>query len=63
MPSIANGMPNTSPNRPVRPGHSRPISNDSTVPDTAPTAKVRPATCDQRRASFSAAGSLLRRPL
>ena len=62
MPSIANPSPNTSPNRPSRPGHSRPSSNDSTVPVTAPTAKVTPITCDQRRASRSAASSRWRRP-
>ena len=56
-PSIMNGSPNTSPNRPSSPGHSSPISNDSTVPVTAPTAKVTPMTCDQRRASRSAASS------
>ena len=37
-PSSANGSPIDSPNRPMKRGHSRPSSNDSTVPDTAPTA-------------------------
>jgi hypothetical protein len=62
MPSIANGMPNTSPNRPASPGHSNPIWNDSTVPDAAPTAKVRPAAWGQRRASLRAGSCRTRRP-
>ena len=37
-PSSANGSPIDSPKRPMKRGHSRPSSNDSTVPDTAPTA-------------------------
>jgi hypothetical protein len=63
MASIWNGRPNTSPYLPVRPGQSRPISNDSTVPVTAPTAKVTAAACDHRRASVSATASFRRRPL
>ena len=38
----------TSPKRLNMPGHSRPISKLSTVPVTAPTAKVTAATLDQR---------------
>src|SRR5580692_7407429 len=38
IPSSENGSPIAAPYRPIRPGHSRPISYDSTVPDTAPTA-------------------------
>ena len=61
-PSIANGIPKAPPKRPMRPGHSNPISNDRTVPVTAPTAKVTAITVDHRRASRSAAGSARRRP-
>ena len=62
IPSIANGMPNTSPKRSIRPGQSSPISNESTVPVTAPTANSTAITFDQRRASVSATSSSLRRP-
>src|SRR4029077_4774700 len=51
MPSTPNGIPNTAPYWRISPGHSRPISNDSTVPVTAPTAISTPMACDQRRAS------------
>ena len=34
--------PMTSPKRPIRPGHNRPISKLRTVPETAPTATNRP---------------------
>src|ERR1700756_2860778 len=54
IPSKENGTPIASPNRPIRPGHNRPISYDSTVPDTAPTATSTAITFDQRRASKSA---------
>ena len=37
IPSIANATPKTSPKRSMKWGHSSPISNDSTVPVTAPT--------------------------
>src|ERR1700754_591438 len=57
IPSNENPTPNAAPNRPIRPGHSRPISYDSTVPDTAPTATSTAMTFDQRRASSSAAAS------
>ncbi len=63
IPSIANRIPKTSPNRPVNAGQSRPNSNDSTVPVTAPTAKVSAATFDQRRASPSATSSSRFRPM
>jgi hypothetical protein len=43
--------PSTDPYRRISPGHSRPISNDSTVPVTAPTAISTAMACDQRRAS------------
>ena len=45
---------------PIRPGHSSPISNDSTVPDTAPTANSTAATWDQRCARSIASRSLPR---
>src|SRR4051795_6306529 len=61
-PSIAKGIPKAAPNRPISPGQSSPSSNESTVPDTAPTAKSTAATCDQRRASASASSSPRRRP-
>ena len=48
MPSMANRTPKTSPKRPVNSGHSRPNSNESTVPVTAPTANVIATTFDQR---------------
>ena len=41
IPSIANNTPKTGPNLPVNTGHRSPNSNDSTVPVTAPTAKVK----------------------
>src|ERR1700722_2597910 len=63
MPSIPNGRPRTAPYWRISPGHSRPISNDSTVPVTAPTATSTPITCDQRRASFIAMGSGRRSPM
>ena len=56
-PSIANGMPNASPNRPMNLGHRSPNSNDSTVPVTAPTANVTAMYFDQRCASSSASAS------
>ena len=46
----------------IRPGHSSPISNDSTVPVTAPTATSTPMTCDHRRASSIATSSERLRP-
>ena len=57
-PSNANGMPNASPHWPMNFGHSRPNSNDSTVPVTAPTANVTAMYFDHRWASSSAAASL-----
>src|SRR5215472_10286962 len=57
IPSTENGQPIAAPNRPIRPGHNRPISYDSTVPDTAPTATSTAIIFDQRRASSSAAAS------
>jgi hypothetical protein len=37
-PSSENGSPTIAPAWRMNPGHSSPSSNDSTVPDTAPTA-------------------------
>ena len=62
-PSIPNGSPSTAPYWRISPGHSRPISNDSTVPVTAPTATSTPIACDQRRASTSATSLERRRPM
>jgi hypothetical protein len=39
-PSTANGIPNAPPKRPMSTGQRSPISNERTVPVTAPTAKV-----------------------
>jgi hypothetical protein len=61
-PSMAKGIPKAAPNRPMSPGHNSPSSNDSTVPDTAPTAKSTPATSDHRRASTRAWSSPRRSP-
>ncbi len=63
MPSTPNGNPSTAPYWRISPGHSRPISNDSTVPVTAPTATSTPIACDQRRASVMATSSRRRRPM
>ena len=57
-PSNANGRPRTSPKRPISPGHNRPISKLSTVPDTAPIANNTADTLDHRLASRTATGSL-----
>ena len=51
IPSSENGSPITSPYMPISPGHSRPISNDRIVPETAPTANRTPIALAQRRAS------------
>ena len=61
-PSTANGRPRTSPKRPISPGHNRPISKLSTVPDTAPIANSTADTFDQRFARRSAVRSLRRIP-
>ena len=63
MPSTPNGNPSTAPYWRISPGHSRPISNDSTVPVTAPTATSTPIACDQRRASVIATSSCRRSPM
>src|SRR5262249_25677027 len=60
---MANGNPSTAPYRRISPGHSSPISNDSTVPVTAPTATSTPIACDQRRASRNAVSSRRRNPM
>jgi hypothetical protein len=57
MPSMAKPTPNTSPKRSMKRGQSSPISNESTVPVTAPTANRTAMTVDQRRASRSAVAS------
>ena len=62
MPSKLNGIPMTDPYLPISPGHSSPMSNDSTVPLTAPTATRTAITLDHRRASNSAVWSCRRRP-
>jgi hypothetical protein len=62
-PSMPNGRPSTAPYLRISPGQSRPISNESTVPVTAPTATSTPMACDQRRASSMATPSLRRSPM
>ena len=47
-PSSANGSPIDFAERPMNRGHSRPSSNDSTVPDTAPTANRMPVPLASR---------------
>ena len=56
-PSTAKAIPKASPKRAMKCGQSRPNSKLSTVPVTAPTAKVTPIAFDQRRASRIASGS------
>ena len=57
IPSSAKAIPKTSPKRRMNSGHSRPISNEITVPVIAPTTKVTAATLDQRFASPRATSS------
>src|ERR1700694_2113303 len=52
-PSAENGRPKIAPEKAMNLGHSRPSSNASVVPETAPTAKRMPKAFDQRRASVS----------
>ena len=56
-PSKAKGTPKASPHRPMNFGQSRPNSKLSTVPVTAPTAKVTAMYFDQRCASSIASAS------
>ena len=50
-PSSENGMPMIGPGERMKRGHSSPSSNDSTVPDTAPTANRIAVPLAQRFAS------------
>src|SRR5437667_355593 len=52
-PSAENGNPNIAPENAMNRGQRRPSSNESDVPDTAPTANRIPKALDQRRARFS----------
>jgi hypothetical protein len=61
-PSIANGIPNASPKRPMNLGQSNPNSNVSTVPVTAPTANVTAMYFDQRCASSKESASFFLMP-
>ena len=63
IPSIAKATPKTPPKRSMNSGQSRPNSKLSTVPVTAPTAKVTAIAFDQRRASSIASLSPLFRPM
>ena len=60
--TVYKGIPYAAPYTRIRPGQSRPISKESTVPETAPTANKTAATRDQRCASSSASGSPWRTP-
>ncbi len=62
MPSSAKATPKTPAKRLMKPGQSSPISNDRTVPVTAPTANSTANAVDQRPASRSAASSPFRKP-
>src|SRR2546430_17419112 len=59
-PSAENGNPKIAPEKAMNRGHRRPSSNESVVPDTAPTAKRIPKALDQRRARVGQTSSLLR---
>src|SRR5438309_1876379 len=48
-PSAENGNPNIAPENAMNRGQRRPSSNESDVPDTAPTANRIPKALDQRR--------------
>jgi hypothetical protein len=61
-PSNAKGTPKASPHCPMKRGQSRPNSKLSTVPVTAPTAKVTAMYFDHRWASTSASRSSCRSP-
>ena len=56
-PSNANGIPKASPHLPMNFGQSNPNSKVSTVPVTAPTAKVTAMYFDHRCARRSASAS------
>src|SRR5436309_4684702 len=59
-PSSANGNPKIGPAKAMKAGHSRPSSNESTVPETAPTANRIAVPRAQRWARASAAASFFR---
>ena len=58
-PSAVNGKPKIAPEKAMNLGQSRPSSNESVVPDTAPTANKMPNAFDQRRARLSQTSSLV----
>ncbi len=60
-PSSANGRPITAPEIRMNSGHSSPSSNDSTVPETAPTANRIAVPLAHRLASSRSTGSPVRR--
>src|SRR5713226_5882021 len=62
-PSAEKGSPTTLPLNAMKPGQSSPSSKESAVPETAPTAKIRPKAFDQRRASAIQAGSCRQSPM
>src|ERR1700682_3888064 len=61
--SAEKGRPIMLPLNPMKPGQSRPSSNDSAVPETAPTAKIRLKAFVHRRASAVQAWSCRRIPM
>ena len=61
-PSKPNGTPKASPHWPMNRGHNNPNSKVSTVPVTAPTAKVTAMNFDHRCARTKASRSLCRMP-
>src|SRR6266496_3362864 len=60
-PSSEKGIPIIAPDFSIKAGQSRPSSNESTVPDTAPTAKRMAAPLDHRFVSSKKTGRPVRR--
>ena len=58
--SRANGRPITAPHRPISPGQKSPSANESTVPETAPTATRIPSARAHRLHSAIHTGSPVR---
>lgn len=59
-PSSVNDSPSAPPYRAMKAGQSSPNSNESTVPDTAPTANSTANARDHLRASANQTGSPVR---
>ena len=58
-PSAVKGKPKIAPENAMNRGHSKPSSNESAVPETAPTANKMPKAFDHRRARFSHTSSFV----